>query len=351
MSVESWKDWLKKEYGEDISTTAHQVMAETEMIIPSLLSLDIALDGGIPQGSIVLLTGKEKLGKSSLALKIVSNAIDVYKSPALYLRVEVDRVTGNLLKTIEGLDEVAAKGMEVVPKKGIEKPLTAQNYLQIAERFIKEVKYGVVVIDTIAALSTQIEMTEDVGANKDMAGAPKLLHSFCRKVQQACFHNSTTLIFISHFQTHRDATSRKKTTEKGGLAPKQFCSVWISATWEQIWQTTDNKKNKDKKDQAPLGKDVHFSIKNSALGAPGKPCTIPFRYGKGYDRERDIIEQAINWGFIKKSGAWYEYEEEKVQGRDKLIKLIKDKDMIGELDRKIREMVIPNSLNRPECKL
>lgn len=339
MSVETWKAWLIKEFGEDISTTADQIMAETELIIPSLLSLDIALDGGIPQGSMVLLTGKEKVGKSSLALKIVANAMDVYDSPALYLRVEVDRVTGSLLKTIEGLDELAARGMQVVPKKGIDQPLTAQGYLKTAERFIKEVKHGVVVIDTIAALSTEIEMTEDVGANKDMAGAPKLLHSFCRKVQQACFHNCTTLIFISHFQTVRDPMSRKKTIEKGGLAPKQYCSVWISAKWEQIWQSS-------REDERPLGKDVHFDIKNSALGPPGKPCVIPLCYGKGYDYERDVIDQAINWGLIEKGGSWYSYSGEKVQGRDKLIKLVRSKNMIEELDRKIRTMVIPNSLNR-----
>lgn len=345
MSVESWKDWLIKEYGEDISTTADQVMAETELIIPSLLSLDIALDGGIPMGSIVLLTGKEKAGKSSLALKIVANAMELYNSPALYLRVEVDRTSGSLLKTIQGLEN---KGMVLVPKRGIEKVLTAQQYLQIAERFIKDTKRGIVVIDTIAALSTAIEMSEDVGKNKDIAGAPKLLHSFLRKVQQACFHNFTTLILISHFQSVRDPMSKKKTIEKGGWGPKQFCSVWISAEWEQIWQSVDDKKNKDKKDQRPLGKDVHFRIKNSSLGPPGKPCTLPLCYGKGYDHDRDVVDQAVNWGFIKQSGAWYQYEEEKVQGRDKLIKLIKDKDMIEELNRKIREMVIPNSLYRAE---
>ncbi len=341
MSVETWKNWLKKEFGEDISTTADQIMRETELIIPSLLSLDIALDGGIPQGSMVLLTGKEKVGKSSLALKIVANAMDVYDSPALYLRVEVDRVTGSLLKTIEGLDELAAKGMQVVPKKGIDQPLTAQDYLKTAERFIKEVKHGVVVLDTIAALSTQVEMTEDVGANKEMGGAPKLLHSFCRKVQQACFHNCTTLIFISHFQTVRDPMSRKKTIEKGGLAPKQYCSVWISARWEQLWQAS-------KEDERCLGKDVHFDIKNSALGPPGKPCVLGLRYGKGYDHELDIINQSINWGLIEKAGAWYSYQGEKVQGRDKLIKLIKNKGMIEKLDHQIRKMVIPNSLNRPK---
>ncbi len=345
MSKESWKDWLKKEFGEDISTTADQVMAETELIIPSMLSLDIALDGGIPQGAIVLLTGKEKAGKSSLALKIVANAMEIYNSPALYLRVEVDRTNGSLLKTIQGLEN---KGMVLVPKRGIEKVLTAQQYLQIAERFIKDTKHGIVVIDTIAALSTAVEMTEDVGANKDMAGSAKLLHSFLRKVQQACFHNFTTLILISHFQSIRDPMSKKKTIEKGGYAPRQFCSVWISAEWEQVWQTVDDKKNKDKKDQRPLGKDVHFRIKNSSLGPPGKPCTLPLYYGKGYDDERDVIDQSVNWGFVKKSSSWYEYEGEKVQGRDKLIKLIKDKGMIEELDRKIREMVIPNSLNRPE---
>ncbi len=334
----NWKDWLKQTFGEDISTTADQVMAETEMIIPSLLSLDIALDGGIPQGAIVLLTGKEKAGKSSLALRIVSNAMEIFNSPALYLRVEVDRTNGSLLRTIKGLED---KGMDLVPKRGIKEALTAQQYLQIAERFIKDTKHGIVVVDTIAALSSAVEMAEDVGSNKDMAGSAKLLHSFLRKVQQACFHNFTTLILISHFQSVRDPMSRKKTIEKGGYAPRQFCSVWISAEWEQIWQAS-------KEDERPLGKNVHFRIKNSSLGPPGRPCSLPLCYGKGYDYERDIIEQSINWGLIKKGGSWYEYGEEKVQGRDNLVKLVRDKGMIEELDHKIRKMIIPNSLNRPK---
>ena len=280
MSVESFRNWLTKEYGEDISTTADQVMAEVELIIPSLLSLDVALDGGIPMGSIVLLTGKEKAGKSSLALNIVKNAMEIYNSPALYLRVEVDRTNGSLLRTIKGLED---QGMMLVPKRGIEEALTAQQYLQIAERFIKDNKHGVVVIDTIAALSSAVEMAEDVGSNKDMAGSAKLLHSFLRKVQQACFHNFTTLILISHFQSVRDPMSRKKTIEKGGYAPRQFCCVWISAEWEQLWQAS-------KEDERCLGKDVHFRIKNSSLGPPGKPCVLPLKYGEGYDHERDVID-------------------------------------------------------------
>jgi len=333
---ESLDAFLTRMHGKGIISTAdHALPAESRDILNTPLSLDIALSGGIPDGTICLITGKPKSGKTTLCLELLRNA-QMLNRPTFYINIE-KRCTPALLSTIQGLDP---SKLQVIPHK-IEKPLTAEDYLNIIERISKTQKKAVVIIDSIAALSTMTEQEEQIGSNKDMAGPAKLLSAFFRRAQQIVDANDVILIFISQLMTNREPRG-PKFVEKGGVAVQYACSVWLKVTWTKQW-------DRNTETNAPDGHDMHITVQSSALGRPLLPCVLPLRYGVGIDVVKDIVVTAENLGLIEKAGAWYSIpmlaegkEIPKFQGLARLSNFLKEnKDKMIKLESEIRDIVLP----------
>jgi len=289
---ESLDQFLTRMHGEGIIAPASDALPpRSRQVLNTPLSLDIALSGGIPDGTVCLITGKPKSGKTTLCLEILKNA-QLQNRPTFYINIE-RRCTPSLLATIKGLDP---SKLQVIPHH-VDKPLTAEDYLNIIERISKTEKRAVVVIDSIAALSTMAEQDSEFGSNKDMAGSAKLLSSFFRRTQQIVDSNDIILIFISQIMTNREPMGPKY-TEKGGGAIQYACSVWLKVMWTKQWE-------KNPETNAPDGHDMHITVQSSAMGRPLLPCIIPLRYGIGIDRIRDVLNIAENLGLIDRAGAWY----------------------------------------------
>lgn len=337
---ESLDAFLTRIHGKGIIATAEEALPpSTREVLPTPLSLDIALSGGIPDGTICLITGKPKSGKTTLCLELLRNA-QILNRPTFYINIE-KRCTPALLATIQGLDP---SKLQVVPHQ-IDKPLTAEDYLNIIERISKTQKKAVVVIDSIAALSTMTEQEDDIGSNRDMAGPAKLLSAFFRRAQQIVDSNDVILIFISQMMTNREPRGPKY-TEKGGIAVQYACSVWLKVTWTKQW-------DKNPETNAPDGHDMHITVQSSALGRPLLPCVLPLRYGVGIDTVRDIVTTAENLGLIEKAGAWYSIpmfaagdDPPRFQGLARLSNFLKDNpDKLSELDTEVRSIVLPQEEN------
>lgn len=337
---ESLDAFLIRMHGKGIIATAEEALPpRTREVLNTPLSLDIALSGGIPDGTICLITGKPKSGKTTLCLELLRNA-QILNRPTFYINIE-KRCTPALLSTIQGLNPAK---LQVIPHQ-IDKPLTAEDYLNIIERISKTQKKAVVVIDSIAALSTMTEQEDDIGSNRDMAGPAKLLSAFFRRAQQIVDTNDVILIFISQMMTNREPRGPKY-TEKGGIAIQYACSVWLKVTWTQQW-------DRNPETNAPDGHDMHITVQSSALGRPLLPCVLPLRYGVGIDTVKDIVNVAENLGLIEKAGAWYSIpmfadgdDPPKFQGLARLSNFLKDnQDKLNKLDTEVRSIVLPQEIN------
>jgi len=334
---EGFDKFLERQYGTGIIQTANKIIDKKREILKTILSLDISLSGGIPSGTTCLISGKSKVGKTSICLQILKNAIDEGR-PAFYIDIE-RRCSQSLLKTIGGLNTEKLNIIKSTP----DKILSAEDWFRIIEQTVKDNKRAVTVVDSIAALSTMAEQSELIGDNRDMAGTPKLLASFFRKVQQTIDDNDNIVIFISQLQTNRDPNG-KKFVEKGGLAIGYACSVWLNANWAKIW-------DKDPDTNAPAGQDIMINVVCSALGKPFLPCAVPLRFGEGVDIIKDILINAENLGLIQKSASWYmipsildkENNPLKLQGLDKMREYFKNNpEYISKFEKEIREILLPN---------
>lgn len=335
---ESFDKFLERQYGVGIIQTADKIIDKKRGVLKTVLSLDISLSGGISDGCTCLISGKSKAGKTSLCLEILKNAIDDDR-PAFYFDIE-RRCSHSLLKTIRNLN---TEKLNII-KSTSDKVLSAEEWLRLIETTIKENKKAVLVIDSIAALSTMSEQSELLGDNRDMAGTPKLLASFFRKVQQTIDDNDNIVIFLSQLQTNREPQG-KKFVEKGGLAIGYACSIWLNANWVKLWD-----KNPDT--NSPDGQDIMITVVCSALGKPFLPCSIPLRFGEGVDRIRDILINAENLGLIEKSASWYiipsvldaDKNPLKLQGLEKIREYFKENPKyIEKFDKEIREILLPQT--------
>ena len=327
--LENFDRYVQRVYGEGVLISADSIVERPRKIIPTVLSLDVSLSGGIPEGSIVLLSGKAKAGKTTLCLHVLKNAIDLGRE-AFYLNIE-RRCKAELLHTIGGLDLGKLRFLQSTQ----EVKLTAEQWLRILERSIKDHPGAVIVVDSLAALSTAAEQEALTGESRDLAGVPKLLAAFFRKMSEVIDPLNVTLIFISQLMTNRQPRGPRY-TEKGGLAVQYACSVWINVQWTSLWEA-------DKDAQAPLGHDIHMQVKCSALGRPFIPCVVPLRFGRGIDVAKDVVTTGENLGLIERAGAWYTIPmlgDEKHQGINAVLEhLNHNPDRLRKVEDEIRKVV------------
>ena len=328
---------ITKTFGENIILTGHSIIDTNNVIIPVSPVLDILLNGGIPEGSFVILTGQPKCGKTTTSLDFAATAQDPkygYGSfkdgrEVYYLNIE-----GRLKKRdLQGIPHLNPEKFHVIgSQQG--KILHAEEYLQIAEKLINEVPGAVIIIDSYSALCTEAEITSDMNKMQRADGA-KLLAKFCRKVANVIPVNKSIVIGITHLMGNPTGYGAEF-KEKSGQAVAYQTDIKLRAKKFSSW-TVGN-------DTSPIGQEVEWQVICSALGPPGASMTSYIRYGEGVDKRTEIVQLASDVGVIKKGGAWYTLshleDQPKFQGVEKVRQyLLENPESYEELVGKVKEMM------------
>ena len=310
----SLKDDLNKTFGDNIILTGNSVVDKKNVIIPVSPALDIILNGGIPEGSFVILTGMPKVGKTSLSLDFAATAQKPeyqggLKNPreVYYLNIE-GRLKKRDLEGIPGLD--LSRFNVIGSQEG--KILHAEEYLQIAEKIINEVPGSVIIIDSYSALCTEAEITSEMNKMQRADGA-KLLKKFCRKVSNVIPVNKNIVIGITHLIGNPTGYGAEY-KEGGGTGIAYQVDIKLRAKSSKPWTLSA--------DSTQIGQEVEWQVICSSLGAPGGVITSYLRYGQGIDKYMEAITLASDIGIIHKGGAWYTLtalpDKPKFQGTEKV---------------------------------
>lgn len=305
------KDDVTKQFGSDIILNGNAIVDKKTMVIPISPSLDIVLNGGIPEGSFVVLTGQPKCGKTTTSLDFSATAQkkeyahSSFKDgrEVYYLNIE-----GRLKKRdLEGIPGLNLQKFHVIgSQQG--KILHAEEYLQIAERIINEIPGCVLIIDSYSALCTEAEITSDMDKMQRADGA-KLLAKFCRKVANVIPVNKNIVIGITHLMGNPTGYGAEF-KEKSGQAIAYQTDIKLRAKSFKPWTLSS--------DSSQIGQEIEWQVVCSALGPPGGSTTSYIRYGQGIDKYTELLNFAVDIGIINKGGAWYSYGSEKFQGLEKL---------------------------------
>lgn len=315
-----------KDYG-DIFIDSKGVLELRGPIIPTTLSLDIALNGGILEGTVVSMAGNPAAGKTTMSLTIAAEAQKLGKK-IYYIDVE-GRLQPELLATIKGLDVDDVRIIHSIK----ERFLTAEDYLNIITKLISSEENVFIILDSVAALCAEAAYSTQMGESKQMMGIPTLMYNTLRKAAQTLPAMKSNLILITHVQANPSPYGGP--TEMGGNAIKFLASTRISCL-----SSSEVPKDGDK-----IGRESKFRIYKSSLGPGTGEAMFYIRYGHGYDREADIVTVAEEMGFLSKTGSWYSMTldndpEIKVQGKEKLIEHLRNnpKDA-AKLEQSIRQLV------------
>ena len=272
-------DDVIKKYGDGVVLSGNMVIEEKKDVISWSPALDIILGGGIPDGSWVTLTGEPKCGKTTSALHFAAEAQRQFQRNVYYLNIE-GRLKSRDLEGIYGLDldNVKVIGSYFDDKANKGRILSAEEYLTIAENFIKNDPGCIVIIDSISQLITEKEIT---GAVHDQHRAPgaKLVSNFCRRVSNVLPVNKNIVIAITHQISNISGYGKAK-VESGGRKIAYAVDVKLEAKRVQPWHV------------------------GSEEDAPGQKIDSYLRYGQGIDEVTEIIRLGIDTGFITKAGSW-----------------------------------------------
>jgi recombination protein RecA len=331
------KEDVIKKFGDEVILSGNALLDKKIMTIPVSPALDIALNGGIPEGSFVVLTGQPKCGKTTSSLDFAATAQRLeyahqsFKDgrQVYYLNIE-----GRLKKRdLEGIPGIDLSRFHIIgSQQG--KILHGEEYLQIAERIINEVPGCILIIDSYSALCTEAEITSDMDKMQRADGA-KLLAKFCRKVSNVIPVNRNIVIGITHLMGNPTGYGAEF-KEKSGQAIAYQTDIKLRAKTFKPWLIgTDN---------TQIGQEIEWQVICSSLGSPGAVTTSYIRYGQGIDKCTELISLASDLGVIHKGGAWYTIscleDKPKFQGSEKVRAfLLENEDVYKKVNLSVKELL------------
>jgi recombination protein RecA len=308
---------IEKTYGKgSIMKLGDGVINDVEAIPTGALSLDHALGiGGVPRGRVTEIYGPESSGKTTLCLHIIAEA----------------QKTGGLAAFIDAehaLDVNYAKRLGVdTANLLLSQPDFGEQALEITDTLVRSNALDIIVIDSVAALVPRSEIEGEMG-DATMAVQARLMSQALRKLTGAISKSKTSVIFINQLRSKIGVMFGNPETTTGGNALKFYASVRLD-----IRRIAAIKDGTD-----VIGNRTRVKIVKSKVAPPFKEVEFDILYNEGISKTGDLLDLAVNFGIIKKSGAWFTYNEERYQGREQFRqKMIEIPELYKSLEKDVKQ--------------
>ena len=319
---------IEKDFGKgSIMKLGDDKVEKVEVIPTGSIGLDIALGvGGYPRGRIIEIYGPESSGKTTLAIHAVAEA---QKLGGIAAIIDAEHAFDRFYAEALGVD---------VDNLFISQPDNGEQALEIADQLISSAAVDLVVIDSVAALTPKAEIEGTMGDNKVGLQA-RLMSQALRKLTSTISKTNTTCIFINQLREKIGVSFGNPETTTGGNALKFYASVRI-----------DIRKAAAIKDgETQLGNLTRVKVVKNKVAPPFRKCEFDIMYGQGISKLGEILDFAIEYDIIQKSGSWLSYDGAKIaQGRDKGIAMLKDNpELAEEIEAKVRQALTESNGQAP----
>lgn len=309
---------IEKQFGQGaVMRLGQEAKMDVEVIPTGSMTLDLALGvGGMPRGRIVELYGPESSGKTTVALHVVAEAQKM-GGEAAFIDVE------------HALDPKYAKALGVdIDRLLVSQPDSGEQALEIAESLVRSGAIDVLVVDSVAAMTTKAEIDGEMGDNH-VGQLARLMSQAMRKLTSVVSKTGCVAIFINQIREKIGVIYGNPETTPGGRALKFYATVRMDVRKGEIL----------KENGIPIGNRMKVKIVKNKVAPPFRECEFDNIYGKGISRTGEIMDLAVELEIIQKSGSWFSYNGKKLgQGRDNVKNMLADDEVFRkEIEAKILE--------------
>ena len=303
-ALQAAMDKIEKSFGKgSIMRLGDEIDHKIEVIPSGSIALDKALGvGGYPKGRIIEVYGPESSGKTTFALHAIANA-QALGGFAAFIDAE------------HALDPVYAKALGVdIENLILSQPDNGEQALDIAEALIKSGSVDIIVVDSVAALVPEAELNGDMG-DSHVGLHARLMSQAMRKLAGIINKTNCVAIFINQIREKVGVMFGNPETTTGGRALKFYASVRLDIRRGEAIKDGTN----------ILGNRTVVKVVKNKVAPPFKTAEVEIIYGQGISRLGEIVDLAVKYEIINKSGAWFSYNGTKIgQGRENTKEFLKN---------------------------
>jgi recombination protein RecA len=309
-------DQIEKSHGKgSIMRLGNGVVTKIDSISTGSISLDAALGvGGIPRGRISEIYGPESSGKTTICLHAIA---------------EAQRKGGlaAFIDTEHAMDTAYAKKLGVdIANLLISQPEYGEQALEIVETLVRSNALDIIIVDSVAALTPRAEIEGEMG-DSHMGLQARLMSQALRKLTAAVAKSNLALVFTNQLREKIGIMFGNPETTTGGKALKFYASIRM-----------DIRKVATIKDGSNIiGNRTKVKVVKNKVAPPFKETEFDIIYNEGISKIGDLVDTAVNLEIIQKSGAWFSYQGNRMQGRDGVKQvIIENPKLLKQLEKEVK---------------
>ncbi len=323
-------DQIEKQHGKgSIMRLNDSSVVAIDAISTGCISLDAAIGvGGLPCGRITEIFGPESSGKTTVCLHVMAEA---QKNGGLAAFIDTEHALDINYAQRLGVD---------LNNLLLSQPEFGEQALEIVESLVRSSAIDVIVIDSVAALTPRVEIEGDMG-DAQMGSHARLMSQAMRKLNAAIGKSNTCVVFTNQLRSKIGVVYGNPETTTGGNALKFYASVRLDIRRKEVI----------KEGQEIIGNRVRIKVVKNKVAPPFKEVEFDIMYNEGISKIGDLIDVGSEFGIVVKSGSWYSFNGERVQGREGLRKILVDSPaLLKQLEEKVIE-TLKSNLKKPEAEV